>query len=322
MRTTISLVRLWIAPLLRPGNRWIRKAARRQGPDFWRARERLERLRFKRLRTLVARRRSLSEGAEAVAVAWELAKAILLPVLYAFAFVGFLVWFDQSDWGSAPRRWAGALPLGEPSAQTLRALLATGAQVTGVFIGLYFTAISVVASTAYDNVPPELRSVLIADRVGTFYLRVVGFTGAACLFALGALALGYSLGAGSAAAFTLLGGGSILSFLPLGRRVFRFFDPDTVTALLERDIVAAVDTVAGAGTLASDRSFQAHHQKVAAGKLAAWEELVSVTARRSARTLHGSCFATRGRSSRYRGRAGGFSRRSRTLRISWPAPVN
>ena len=157
----------------------------------------------------------------------------------------------------------------------------TGAQVTGAFLGLYFTAISVVAGTAYGDVPPDLRSVLIEDRVGRFYLKVVGFTGGACLFALGMLALGYSLGAGSAVVFALLGSASILSFITLGKRVFKFLDPQAVTSSLTSDIASAVNSVAASGVLAGDRSIQAHHQKVAARKLDAWEELVLVSIGRS-----------------------------------------
>ena len=279
-------------------------AARRQEATFWLMRDWLGRVRFKFLRALLRRRRSLGEGVTAVAVAREILGAISLPVLVAAVSVAFLAWFDQTlslalldgadDAGrTSPLRsvvtslaravdgWTEALAPGQPAEEAHAALLVAGAQVTGVFLGLYFTAISVVASTAYGNVPPELRSVLIEDEVGNVYLKLVGYTGAACLFALGALAVGYSLGPASALVFALLGSASILSFLFLGKRVFRFLDPEAVTNSLARDIAAAVKSVSGTGILASDRSIQAHHQKVAARSLDAWEELVSVSIGRS-----------------------------------------
>ena len=220
-------------------------AARRQEATFWLMRDWLGRVRFKFLRVLLRRRRSLGEGVTAVAVAREILGAISLPVLVAAVSVAFLAWFDQTlslalldgadDAGrTSPLRsvvtplaravdgWTEALAPGQPAEEAHAALLVAGAQVTGVFLGLYFTAISVVASTAYGNVPPELRSVLIEDEVGNVYLKLVGYTGAACLFALGALAVGYSLGPASALVFALLGSASILSFLFLGKRVFRF----------------------------------------------------------------------------------------------------
>ena len=239
----------------------------------------------------------LGEGVTAVAVAREIVWAISLPALLAAVSVAFLAWFDQTfsfalldGAGSAsPLRsvvtslagamdgWAEALAPGQPAEEAHAALLVAGAQVTGVFLGLYFTAVSVVASTAYGNVPPELRSVLIEDEVGNVYLKLVGYTGATCLFALGALAVGYSLGPLSALVFALLGSASILSFLLLGKRVFQFLDPEAVTNSLARDIAVAVKSVSGTGILASDRSIQAHHQKVAARSLDAWEELASVS---------------------------------------------
>ena len=276
-------------------------AARRQDARFWLMRDWFGRVRFRLLRALLRRRRSLGEGVTAVAVAREIVWAISLPALLAAVSVAFLAWFDQSfsfalldGAGSAsPLRsvvtslagamdgWTEALAPGQPAEEAHAALLVAGAQVTGVFLGLYFTAVSVVASTAYGNVPPELRSVLIEDEVGNVYLRLVGYTGAACLFALGALAVGYSLGPASALVFALLGSASILSFLFLGKRVFQFLDPEAVTNSLARDIAVAVKSVSGKGILASDRSIQAHHQKVAARSLEAWEELASVSIGRS-----------------------------------------
>ena len=181
----------------------------------------------------------------------------------------------------ALRGWARAIAPGEPAEGAHAALLVTGAQVTGAFLGLYFAAISVVAGNAYGDVPPDLRSVLIEDPVGSFYLKVVGFTGGACLFGLGMLALGYSFGAGSAVVFALFGAASVLSFIKLGNRVFEFLDPEAVTRSLTRDIATAVNSVAGTGFLARDRSIQAHHQKVAARKLDAWDEMVTVSIGRS-----------------------------------------
>ena len=236
-------------------------------------------------------------------VARQILRAIIFPVLLASGAVVFLVWFDQSllptvldylenvergippdsAWALVERTliWVQAVAPGEPAEGAHAALLVTGAQVTGAFLGLYFAAISVVAGNAYGDVPPDLRSVLIEDPVGSFYLKVVGFTGGACLFGLGVLALGYSFGSGSAVVFALLGAASVLSFIELGKRVFQFLDPEAVTTSLASDIATAVSSVKGTGLLARDRSIQAHLQAVAARKLDAWDEMVSVSIGRS-----------------------------------------
>ena len=300
IRQSGRLIWLALAPFLHRGNRWTRKAARRQEPAFWLTRSRLDRMRFKVLKALFKRRLHFRASLTATVVAGDILRSIFVPVLAAALFVVFLVWFDHSilpllldylvDPGltilpesivaSAEQILSAWVP-SQPAEGAHAALLVTDAQVTGAFLGLYFTAISVVASTAYGDVPPDLRSVLIEDRVGSFYLKVVGFTGGACLFALGMLALGYSLGAASAVVFALLGAASVLSFIKLGMRVFEFLSPTAVIGTLASDITTAVNAVAATGLLARDRSIQAHHQRVAAGKLDAWEEMVSVSIGRS-----------------------------------------
>lgn len=295
-----DLVRLTLAPFLRRGNRWTRKAARRQEPAFWLARDQVSRVWFKILRAIYQRRRSFREGLTATAVLRQVLRVIFFPVLLSGGFVVFLIWFDHSllpallDYvgrtglGTLPESiaeltlsWARAVAPNRPFEGAHAALLATGAQVTGVFLGLYFAAVSVVAGTAYGDVPPELRSVLIEDRVGGLYLFVVGFTGGACLFGLGTQALGYPLGTGAAVAFAFLGAGSVLAFIRLGKRVFGFLDPEAVTRSLTDDIATAVKSVAASGILAGDRSIQAYHQKIAARKLDAWDEMVFVSIGRS-----------------------------------------
>ena len=299
IRRPSRLTWLALAPFLHRGNRWTRKATRRQEPAFWVTRNRVGRVRFKVLRALFQRRRSFREGLTATVVFRGILRAIFFPVLLSGGFVVFLVWFDHSllpaflnylrdsGLGMLPESiaeptlsWARALASKQPLEGAHGTLLGTGAQVTGVFLGLYFAAISVVAGTAYGDVPSELRSVLIEDRVGRFYLSVVAFTGGACLFALGTQALGYSLGVGSAVTFALLGAASMLTFIPLGKRVFGFLDAGAVTRSLTADIATAVQSVAASGILAGDRSIQAHHQKVAARKLDAWEEMVLVSSGR------------------------------------------
>ena len=303
IRRSRRLIWLGVAPFLHGGNRWTRKAARRQEPEFWLAHGWISRLRFKILRSLLRRRHSFRERLTATVVANRILRAIFFPVLLAAGAVVFLVWFDQSllpallDYLESVERaippesawtlveqalsWARAIAPSQPTEGAHAALLVTGAQVTGTFLGLYFAAISVVAGNAYGDVPPDLRSVLIEDPVGSFYLKVVGFTGGACLFGLGMLALGYSLGAGSAVVFALLGAASVLSFIKLGKRVFEFLDPEAVTSSLAKDIATAVNSVAGTGLLARDRSIQAHHQGVASRRLDAWDEMVSVSIGRS-----------------------------------------
>ena len=293
VRRSIRFVWLLLVPFLHRGDRWTRKAERRQESAFWLTRNKARYIWFKILSAAFKRKHSFRESLTATAVLREILRITFFPVLLSGGFVVFLVWFDQAIFpgllsylgnighsvlpesiAESTLNWVRAIAPNESFEGVHTTPLTTGAQVAGIFLGLYFTAISVVASTAYGDVPPELRSILIKDQVGRLYLRAVSFTGGACLFGIGAQALGYSLGVSSAVAFAFLGAASVLAFIPLGMRVFRFLSPEMVTSSLKNDIETAVKSVAGSGT-------QAHHQKFAAHKLDAWEEMVFVSSDRS-----------------------------------------
>lgn len=271
IRRSIHFVWLLLAPFRYHGNQWTRKAERRQDLAFWHILNKVGYVRFKFLRAIFKQKRSFRKNLTATSILPKILRVTFLPVTLSGIFVILLVCIDESISPAFLNYFEGIHST----------LLATGAQIAGTFLGLYFAAISVVASTAYGKVPPELRSVLINDQVGDFYLRVVGFTGGACLFGLGIQALGYPLGIISAVLFSLLGAASVIAFIPLGRRVFRFLDPEMVTSSLMNDIKTAIKSVTASGVLARDQSIQAHHQKSAARKLDAWEEMVFVSSGRS-----------------------------------------
>ena len=95
IRQSGRLIWLAFAPFLHPGNRWTRKAARRQAAGFWLARDRVERVRFKVLCALLKRRHSFRERLTTTVVAGEIVRAIFFPVLLAAVSVVLLVWFDH-----------------------------------------------------------------------------------------------------------------------------------------------------------------------------------------------------------------------------------
>ncbi|HEY4129454.1 MAG TPA: hypothetical protein VGM50_02500 [Gemmatimonadaceae bacterium] len=156
-------------------------------------------------------------------------------------------------------------------------LYATIAQIAGVFLGLYFTALSVVASTSYRDVPADLRSVVVEERAGTIYLKVVAYTGASALICLGALSAGWSPGVFNVGALAVLSAASILSFVVLGLRVFTFFDPGSIATYLSSRIVDSARASTPRGYAWTDQSFQSHQQRIASRAANALRTLVGVT---------------------------------------------
>jgi hypothetical protein len=157
-------------------------------------------------------------------------------------------------------------------------MLGTIAQVAGVFLGLYFATLSLLASSSYRDVPADLRAIVVEERAGSVYLKLVAFTCAVALCMLGLSSIGLHAGALSAVAVTILSVVSTLSFLPLGIRAFSFFDPGSLAVHLTERVERAALDATPRGYLWDDRSFQSHSQREAAHAMDILRSLVDVTA--------------------------------------------
>jgi len=63
-------------------------------------------------------------------------------------------------------------------------ILIASIQVLGVFLGLYFTVISVVLSTSYANVTQRIRSIILSEQIGNTYIELVSYAGSFSLILL------------------------------------------------------------------------------------------------------------------------------------------
>lgn len=129
--------------------------------------------------------------------------------------------------------------------ETYNTLLQTIAGVTGVFLALYFTAVSTVAATAYAEVPTETRDLLVREKLGNTYVRVVAFVAAFSIALLGLHAAGKGPWLGAIAVAVFGAALSIFAFGVLGRRAFQFFDPIAVAQLAIRDLSRSARAYSG-----------------------------------------------------------------------------
>ena len=104
-------------------------------------------------------------------------------------------------------------------------ILVALAQISGIFLGLYFTAVSIVASTVYARVSTDVRALLVREKVGDLYIKLVALLGALAVLVLAKNSLGFAPNVLDLGLITILGVSAILSFVILGRRIFDFFDP-------------------------------------------------------------------------------------------------
>lgn len=144
-------------------------------------------------------------------------------------------------------------------------MLGTIAQVTATLIGLYFAAVVVVASTTYSNVSQNIRGFIAREKIGNRYIQFVAFVAALCLLQLGASIFGFTAGVLNAIIIVLLATIAVVGFLPLGIRLFQFYDP---AALLENyvfpDLSRTIGQMMNSGPFKNSGALQSHYSQMAA----------------------------------------------------------
>jgi hypothetical protein len=170
------------------------------------------------------------------AATYRAARSVALPILMSiFAAAGTIALLSGLEYWLDPG-WAV-----NDSAYVV--LLETLAGVSGVFLALYFTAVSTVAATAYADVPSEARDLLVRDKLGNSYVRVVAFLAAVSVGLLAIRAPNHSAVTLAVPVVLAAAAVAIFAFVELGRRAFQFFDPVALANLALGDLGRAVNRV-------------------------------------------------------------------------------
>lgn len=245
---------------------------------FWRTRAAVALVRFKAARW-VFRTRYVGEQAVGTALAIRsllsgtlFATALALGTLLAFHFVerslpGLVsaLGIEHTSFGKVATR-----PV---SRSTYDALLGAVAGVTGVFLALYFTAVSAVAAAVYTTVPHDIRALIVRDRLGNAYVRGVAFAAALSVLLLAADAVGVGPYRTALPVIAALAGFSIFAFIRLGQYAFYLADPTLLADTLAGDFVRWLRRATRHGFRWNDANFQEHYRR--RGRQAA-ESLVSL----------------------------------------------
>jgi len=162
------------------------------------------------------------------------------------------------------------------SVDSLDTLLSIVASVSGIFLGLYFTAISVVASSVYARMPNNIRELLLKEKVGNQYIKIL-----ATLTSVSLILLGYRVFGGHPGIFTslfvvTLGCFGIFCFVVLGLRAFFFFDPTRLGDAIFYDLSNNIRLSTIRGFRWTDPNFQSHYQKLAAKNISTLNTLIKL----------------------------------------------
>jgi hypothetical protein len=259
-------------------------------PAYWSLRKRLRLHFFRLLRTrhsVGTKARSSRESIQMIllilrSIWWSFAIALLLIAASA----GIEMLFKKLIALTTPfaLEWAwlanvyDSLKVLHLDVSASASLLGTLAQIAGVFLGLYFAAVGTLISARYSNVPPNVRELMFADKLGNQYIRLVALFGAVATLLLAAQSIGIPTGLLNLALVTILGVATILSFVVLGRRAFEFFDPASLVSQLGSELASLIDRTTRLHIFSRQQSFQAFYQKQAGALLNSYEGVVRVAA--------------------------------------------
>ncbi len=197
---------------------------------FWRLRAYAAKQRF-RLLSQAFRARYLARDERANAsILISFLGLTFLQLLLAIAITSVLELIELALVPELVDRW----PI--PDSSNYVSWLSTTAQIGGVFIALYFSAVTAAAGAIYAQVPNNVRDLLARERVGNTYIRYLTLATfiPLCLIALHLaglepLRLAVPL-------LLVITGIGIIAFAALGRRAFNLFDPTRLAGSLFWDM--------------------------------------------------------------------------------------
>lgn len=169
-----------------------------------------------------------------------------------------------------------------PDGTTYITLLTAIAGMTGVFLALYFTTLSMVAISYSEPHQREIRNLIIENAVSRGYVSLLAHLGAICLFGLAFLAVGFPPSLLLMIYILLVAGIAIFSFFLLGRHIFRFLDPRGLVGRPAKSFLKSLRNATILGRLWREPSFQHHFQKEASYELYRLECLIEFARSRSA----------------------------------------
>ena len=246
--------------------RWLQSKPQRLyewqfSPHYWKLRAGWQRIKFTFATRLFTLRGLTHDQRESFSIfsgifrtiIWQIISAIILVIVLAS--INYLL---------EPYIIASQIQfLNNLDQETAKDIFGIVAQVAGVFLALYFTAVSVVASTVYARVPGEIRELLTKEKVGNLYIQIAAFTVAVATLLLGKSAFGFSVNVLDMFIIMLLSIITIFSFIVLGLRIFSYLDPTKLAGYLGSDLERWFKAATPKGFQWNNPSFQVHYQKQA-----------------------------------------------------------
>lgn len=218
---------------------------------------------------------------------WDLVKLSfpeLFLIILAMAVVGglelvFLAYAPSTMTWVGLDAWAvrvEAIRQFEPDARVFEKVGEIVAPLSGLFLSIFFAAMSIVASSVYAKAPSDVRQMFMRERANGFYMRMLSRCVGAGMLAFGAGLLGQPLGLLNLSLLIFLALFGVLSFGVLGLRVLDFFDPARLTDYFERDLAKWIAQATPNGYQWDEVSFQAYYNRKTQEALRTYGEILAL----------------------------------------------
>jgi len=142
-------------------------------------------------------------------------------------------------------------------------LISTVVTVTGIFLGLYFAAVSTVAGSLFMRATEDLQNLFIREGRGRQYVKTLVLTTVIGVIYLLIRTFGYSISPLGPIVITLLASYSILRFMTLGSQTFYFIHPIEASATVTGDAAHAIQNATAEGFGWLKPFLQNHYKKQA-----------------------------------------------------------
>jgi hypothetical protein len=162
-----------------------------------------------------------------------------------------------------------------PTKDELGLLISTVVMVCGIFLGLYFTAVSAIAGNLFMRATEDLQQLFLRERKGHQYIKTLVFTTVIGIFYLFLHAFNYSISPFGPIVIALLAAYSIVRFLSLGSRTFYFIHPVEATATITSDAAYAILNASIHGFGWNKPFLQNHYKKQAESALTTLRSLIN-----------------------------------------------
>ena len=263
-------------------NRWVRNPLVRDyewqfWPLYWRVRSCLRRGLFHIARIVLNSCQFLRGKIEDVSLFRQFLSAVAWAFLLGLILIFVLEFVERTIVSHGGRFSELVLKARDALSPHLETVLLAIAQISCILIGLYYAGMGVIAGTVYARLPRRLQNLFVADKAGTFYLRLLALLGVGTLLLLLCNLSGFHTGVFAFTGVLLLTATAIPGFVVVALRLMDFFDPGEMKSSIVGDLMKVIRSVTPKGYRWRDPSFQSWRQHRANDLLESFYDVVNAS---------------------------------------------